>query len=223
MNRVLIATALAGGLTAGCDTPNFRTSQFQFGRAQTLASTGNLRFVMERDRVLPHTTAHVVCSEPAPDVSTDSGTDLKTTVKVPTASATADAELGLKTTETTHELTGRSKGVLALRDGLHAACQAYANGAIGKDAYSMILSQYGLLLVSLMRDDSYKENGQAREASRIPAASAFAAVLVSCINNHDPTRRDYPEAASGRFHLNQLLDRDRCREIVRRAGTGRLG
>ncbi|MDB5512893.1 MAG: hypothetical protein JWR08_2376 [Enterovirga sp.] len=219
----VVAAALAACVAAGCDTPNFRTAQFPFGRAQTLAATGNLRFVMERDRVLPHTTAHVVCSEPSPDFSTDTLTDFKTTVKVPTGSATADGELGLKTTETTHELAGRSKGVLALRDGLHAACQAYANGAIGKDAYSMILSQYGLLLVSLMRDDFYKDAAGARQVPATPAASAFAAVLVSCINNHDPTRRDYPEATSDRFHLNQLLDRARCREIVRRAGSGRLG
>jgi hypothetical protein len=32
---------------AGCDSPNFRTSQFQFGSAQTLAATGNLRFASQ--------------------------------------------------------------------------------------------------------------------------------------------------------------------------------
>ena len=30
-------------------------------------------------------------------------------------------------------------GVVALRDGLYAACQAYANGVLGQDAYSLIL------------------------------------------------------------------------------------
>ncbi len=46
-------------------------------------------------------------------------------------------------------LEGRNAGVLALRDGLYTACQAYVNGVIGHDAYALILSQYGNLLVAL--------------------------------------------------------------------------
>jgi len=46
-------------------------------------------------------------------------------------------------------MLGRTAGVVALRDGLYAACQAYANGVIGKDAYALIISQYGNLLVAL--------------------------------------------------------------------------
>jgi hypothetical protein len=46
-------------------------------------------------------------------------------------------------------MVGRTAGVVALRDGLYTACQAYANDVIGKDAYSLILSQYGNLLVAL--------------------------------------------------------------------------
>lgn len=221
--------AIAIGLVclglAACDTPNFRTSQFQFGESKTLAATGNLRFVSERHRQLPHGVTTVVCSEPSPDYATASGTDASGTVKsTSTTSPISEGSLTLKTTEQIIQLEGRSKGVLALRDGLYAACQAYANGIIGKDAYSMVLSQYGLLLVSLMRDDTFaKENAQARQASQTPAASAFAAVLVSCINNYDPTRRDYLEASSNRFHSNRLLGFRHCQEILRRAGSGRLG
>jgi hypothetical protein len=44
-------------------------------------------------------------------------------------------------------MLGRTAGVVAL--GLYSACQAYANQLIGKDAYALILSQYGNLLVAL--------------------------------------------------------------------------
>ena len=222
--RALAIGVVCLGL-AGCDTPNFRTAQFQFGDSATLAATGNLRFVSERERRLPHTTASVVCTEPSPDYAVASGTDTSGTVKsTSTTSPISEGTLSLKTTETVVQLEGRSKGVLALRDGLYAACQAYANGIIGKDAYSVVLSQYGLLLVALMRDDLYqKEGSQARAASQTPSSSAFAAVLVSCINSFDPTRRDYAETTSDRFHYNPLLTRRRCDEILRRAGTGRLG
>jgi hypothetical protein len=53
------------------------------------------------------------------------------------------------TTEAVTAQLGRTAGVVALRDGLYSACQAYANRIIGKDAYALILSQYGNLLVAL--------------------------------------------------------------------------
>ena len=52
-------------------------------------------------------------------------------------------------TETISAMAGRTAGVVALRDGLYKACEAYANGVIGKSAYALILSQYGNLLVAL--------------------------------------------------------------------------
>jgi hypothetical protein len=56
--------------------------------------------------------------------------------------------------ETISAMAGRTSGVIALRDGLYNACQAYANGVIGKDAYALILSQYGYLLVALAGNNS---------------------------------------------------------------------
>jgi hypothetical protein len=46
-------------------------------------------------------------------------------------------------------LAGRSTALLGLRDGLFRACEAYANGVIGADAYALVLSRYGQLMTTL--------------------------------------------------------------------------
>jgi hypothetical protein len=74
-------------------------------------------------------------------------------------------------------MLGRTAGVVALRDGLYSACQAYANHVIGKDAYSLILSQYGNLLVALTSGSAASEG--AKSPSPASAASAGGAASAS--------------------------------------------
>lgn len=214
---------------AACDTPNFKTSQFQFGDSRTLAATGNLRFISERKRKLPFNESTVICSEPSPDYAVGSGTDASGSVKATTTSPVSELTGAFKTTETVMPLGGREKGVLALRDGLYAACQAYANGTIGKDGYSMILSQYGLLLVALLQDQApVTITGDPKKPANVTvrgatSASAFAALLVSCINDSDPTRRDYAEDDEHRYTHNKLLSASLCGSVLRRAARGMQG
>ncbi|NNM71035.1 hypothetical protein [Enterovirga aerilata] len=218
--RAFAIGILCAGLAA-CDSPNFRTSQFRFGDTDTLAATGNLRFVTERPRSIAGGPPEIImCSEPTPDYATAFSQDVDLTLKSTAAQAPAEGTLGNAVTEKIENLGGRSKGVLALRDGLYAACQAYTNGQIGKDAYSMILSQYGTLLVALMNETAPTAtvqggNGAANaEAIRVQrAASAFSAVLVACINGNDPTRQTAEDLPP-----NPLLTREFCRNVVARAG-----
>lgn len=219
MRIIGVALALAG-LTA-CDTPNFRTSQFQFGDATTLAATGNLRFITERTRELPGGRSRVICTEPNPDYATSSDTDAEATIKsTSTTSPISEGSVAVKTTEKVTALGGRSKGVLALRDGLYAACQAYVNGLIGKDAYSIILSQYGLLLVALMQEDTYPDRPAtaSKGSGQVKGASAFAALFVSCINAADPTRLGNVDPRN--VPTNALLTPRLCASVLQRAARG---
>ena len=126
-----------------------------------------------------------------------------------------------------------------MRDGLYAACQAYANGIIGKDAYSIILSQYGMLLVALLEDSPAVSVAAAAAAAdpkaaaakvaapvitfaKAQSASAFAALLVACINGFDPTRRDYARSEAP-YDENPVLSRNLCRSVMTRAGSGHAG
>jgi hypothetical protein len=106
--------------------------------------------------------------------------------------------------ETLVEGAGRAEAVLALRDGLYTACQAYANGVLGQDAYAIILSQYGSLLVALVGKDA-----AAGKAPPAAGQSAMAALVVACISTHDASRTVY-----GR---NDMLNPIFCAQVLRRA------
>ena len=90
---------------AGCDSPNFRTSQLQFGTSEILAATGNLRFVSERTRPFADGTAQIVtCSEPSPDYATAFSQDVDVSVKSTSTQAPFDATLGNNVTEKIEKL-----------------------------------------------------------------------------------------------------------------------
>jgi hypothetical protein len=120
------------------------------------------------------------------------------------------------TTETATQLAGRTAGVLALRDGLYAACQSYVNGVLGHDAYAMILSQYGNLLVALAGTGT-----GGNPTPYTPQEAAITAMLVACISEHDPTRvRPYGRRSSGT--INQLLNLRNCNALLADLRSGRL-
>jgi hypothetical protein len=76
-------------------------------------------------------------------------------------------------------MLGRTAGVVALRDGLYKACEAYANGVIGKDAYALVLSQYGNLLVALAGGTSGGSNAGGAPSAPATAVPAGIAVAVT--------------------------------------------
>ena len=223
MRRLLCLAGIAA-LVAGCDTPNTRFTSVSFGDAKGLAAGGNLRLITQRPRTIggergePSYMQAVMCSEPSPDylVTFDRSANAKVQGNfIANAAATLDGTVTANEDPGTNG-AGRTAGVLALRDGLYAACQAYANGTIGQDAYSAILSQYGLLVATVAVADPAAAAARGAQPATRPAASAFAAVLVACMSAHDPSR---PTPGYG----NPVLDRATCREIIRNAGRGRHG
>jgi hypothetical protein len=148
--RAVLAMLLCGMIT-GCANPNTKPTELKFGSSDTIITSGAIRMVSERPRPLPGDgTLPTVCTEPSPDVAIAFARSAAVSGSFsepqgPTASASGS----FSTSETITPLAGRTAGVLALRDGLFAACQSYVNGVIGHDAYALILSQYGNLLVAL--------------------------------------------------------------------------
>lgn len=126
--------------------------------------------------VRPVKEASVLCSEPSPDWATAVGAAQAFSLSGGAASGPSGSLAGsAATTELITAMLGRTAGVVALRDGLYSACQAYANGIIGKDAYSLVLSQYGNLLVAL----GSSSGGGASASSGTPSTPAGVAVAVS--------------------------------------------
>lgn len=179
---VLAASGVA--LLGACADPNQSPIEFQLGQTKSLVMGGNVRMVTERERYVPGIGAlPALCTEPSPDVAIAFGRSIALTAKVTQAEAAAgEGGLNAESTQVATALAGRTAGVLALRDGLYAACQAYANGVIGQNAYAVILSQYGNLLVALAG------TGQQAGPSFTPNDARIATLLVSCISEYDPTR-----------------------------------
>jgi hypothetical protein len=166
-----------------------------------LAPAGNYSMVTVRRRPDLATTtnanAHdILCAAPSPDWATAlaiaqqiSGSG--SAPGGPSASLSASNSL----TETITALAGRTAGVVALRDGLYNACQAYANGVIGKDGYALVLSQYGNLLVALAGSSS--GGGGGGTSSSPPASSTPSGVAVAVSTGAAPSSSGSPAASPG--------------------------
>jgi hypothetical protein len=152
----VLATAL-GGCAIFAD-PNAWPQKFKYGDSANLASGANVRYVNDRLRDMPGREGPLatMCTEPAPDVAVAFGTSLGASASI---SGQGSGGFGAGTSEAAMQLAGRTAGVLALRDGLYATCQAYANGALGQSAYALGLSQYGNLLVALTAHDPGASGG----------------------------------------------------------------
>lgn len=192
-------------ILAGC-SPNMNVAQVGFGDSKGIVSGGNLRLVTERKK-LPN--PNIVCTEPSPDYAVAFDRTRKVIVTPPAEASGSKVDIDASPAEDITTGTGREAGVLALRDGLYTACQSYANGVIGQDAYAIILSQYGNLLVALVgKDDA------AAKVQPSGAQSAFSALLVACISQHDKSRSYQGE--------NILLTPSFCSQVLKKALNANL-
>ena len=213
---------LAAAILSGCADPNTRPTHVQFADNQdTLVMGPNLRLVNQRGREIEgRGSLPTVCTEPSPDVAIALNRSLSGsgTVTPPAGGTTVTGTGTVTTTQTATEIgaAGHTAGVIALRDGLYAACQSYVNGVLGHDAYAVILSQYGNLLVSLTGTGS-----QATRSAYTPAQSAIAALFVACISEYDPTRI-YPVGYKGKPQLNPMLSPQRCSALLNNIANGRF-
>jgi hypothetical protein len=154
----LTLAALAGG----CVGP--RSQAVRLGETKAVATRGDLRVITERAD--PHPLAgmgrhDVVCAEPSPDVALALSTTLSLEASGKTAAVDATGKASGSVSEAVLALAGRTTAVVALRDSLFRACEAYANGVIGRDGYGLILSQYGDLLVTLMLGEDAAQSARA--------------------------------------------------------------
>jgi len=162
------------------------------GSTAILLPAGDDHLVTARAAPGTVTPIPVFCSEPSPDFARAVGHAYGATASV-TEGATGSAGLSASDSEVVTALLGRSAGVVALRDGLYSACQAYANGIIGRDAYGLIISQYGTLIAQVA--------GAGATDPAVLQQQAVQALLVACITDADPSVP--PGAGAGR--ANPLL------------------
>jgi hypothetical protein len=107
-------------------------------------TAADVRVITQRAR-----TGQIVCTEPSPDVAKALSAAAQLSGSGGNGTATGSLAAGGASAEAVLALAGRSTALLGLRDGLYRACEAYANGVIGADAYALVLSRYGQLMTTL--------------------------------------------------------------------------
>lgn len=153
----LILLPIFAGAIAGCEHEEQPVASYQQIDKDNgaLATNAASRLVMDRLPPANGAPTRLICSEPSPDIAIALSTALALTGSGKTPSGvTASVGYSESTAEAITALAGRTEAVVALRDGLFKACEAYANGLIQKGAYALILSQYGDLLVTLMLSEA---------------------------------------------------------------------
>ena len=163
-----------------------------------------------------------MCTEPSPDVAVAFGTSIAAQASIAAQGGGQNSgSFNASTSEVATALAGRTASVLALRDGLYATCQAYANGALGQSAYALGLSQYGNLLVALTSvnvDSTGKVTPGANAVINTPDQSAAAALLVACISEYDPTRLGALDPATRQIKTSRVLDQAFCQKYLETFG-----
>jgi hypothetical protein len=144
---------------------------------------GDYALTTLRERPTEGNIPRVLCQAPSPDWATAIAMQQQLSASGNFFHGSSGQFSGSNSyTETIASLAGRTAGVVALRDGLYSACQAYANGVIGKDAYALILSQYGYLLVALAGNNSSSTSnsaGGSEKTSSSPTSSMTPGVAVA--------------------------------------------
>lgn len=154
--------------SGGCASPRYRTVALTPG-VSTMLTEADTRMISLRPNPKGEGKPKILCAEPSPDVAKALSLAMQAEAKVATPGDTSvGAGAGYASSEALMTLAGRTTTVVALRDGLYRACEAYANGIIGRSAYAMILSQYGDLLVTLML-------GEAAAGATVPNGTTIQA------------------------------------------------
>jgi hypothetical protein len=124
------------------------------GSTAALLTTADLRLITDRPAV-NRPDQRVVCAEPPPDVAKALSTSADAALKVTTQTSLGGQASGsYASAEQLAALAGRVPALLALRDGLFHACEAYGNGIIGDASYALLLSRYGEILVTVVLADA---------------------------------------------------------------------
>lgn len=177
--KSLLSVALLGSL-CGCgqywETHTAASTALGPG-TQVLVATADQRLVSSRPdpQGRPNGIAtadgkqlvrQIVCTEPSPDVAKalDTALQLSASASAPNGPQ-GQGSLSYSTAETISMLAGRTASVVAMRDVLFRACEAYANGILGRNGYALIMSQYGEVLKAIMLGEAAATAGQTAQNS----------------------------------------------------------
>ena len=180
---------------AGCSLHAVNDNAREVSNDRSLITAADQRVVLkipvQRDPGTERLQPDVItCAEPSPDiarlVSETNSSSAQIGAALPIGvSASAAYGFAKGHAEGAQQLTDRLATIQILRDGLYRACEAYANGAIDRNTYALVLAHserlmFGLLMAELVAGRQPQplnsSSAQAQiEQVELPAAQAEAA------------------------------------------------
>lgn len=155
---IVLLVAVAAIALAGSGCGEVRQQSLRGG--EMVMTTANYRAINQTPagdspvvgRVKP---AYITCAEPSPDVAKAVSTALDIgasgSVTLPSGVSPEIAlAISRARAEALVQLTERLATTQLLRDGLHSACEAYANGAISDTTYAVMLSRFDKTMVTML-------------------------------------------------------------------------
>lgn len=217
--RAAAATGLVLAL-AGCTSSAnwmsiFRTADLESG--VTLITDAKQRVVINvpaRGANGFNIPTRIVCAEPSPDVAQALSDSISAAIKVEVAGkGGGSAAFGRSTAEAVAQLGERLGTIQLLRDGLYRACEAYANGAITRTTYSMIISRYDNAMVTLLLGElaagAFGRSGAVISAAASGAAQAGGgAASETAIKDFQEKQKALDEAEETVSKEKKKLDED---------------
>ncbi len=162
INRIPRALVTLGMALAvfGCSNGSTVLQTQKLGKDESLVTSADVRTITRTDiskssefgRVMP---SSVVCAEPSPDVAKAVSESFQLDSKVAAEVAgkgggSLALAMARERAEAIAQMTERLATIQLLRDGMYRACEAYANGALSKTEYAVILSRYDDTMVTLL-------------------------------------------------------------------------
>lgn len=161
----MLATSLAA-----CTAPQPYVSSADLGQGQSIVTDAKARVIASFPAEnVKNTSARssdrkerIVCAEPSPDVAQSISEAIRASLeldlsKLATADKSNNKTLGLdfsrSATESVAQLGERLAVIQLLRDKMYRVCEAYANGAIGEAAYTLILARHDKTMMSLLSNE----------------------------------------------------------------------
>jgi len=246
MNKLMLVSVFGLILAACCDTNGPQLKTGMLGDTPVIATTADYRLIMARPKAsainapgapaasggkaAPSADAdpnYNVCAEPSPDVAKAISNAFSDDAKLSAAglqalggtgaSAAVENTVAKSRSQSLMELGERLATTQMLRDGLFNLCAAYANGAITREEYALVLSRYGDTMVTLLAIEALgslqpkaTDTGSSKEAA--PAAPAS---LTSDATPASTPKAETPKAKNTHYVLSQGADSARVGAAAR--------
>ena len=224
--RHVAISAIMGLALLSCATPIYKNGSTTISTNQG----GLLKSLKAEERVVITSTdlnRPVICAEPSPDAISAFAAQLALDADV-----ADDIKPGIAAslTESTAFVGLRTQSIQLLRDAMYRLCEGYINGALGEDAYEVLMRRYQKFMVALLAIEqltgTQRSPAVAITTEAIAGTSTISAIqdqLNSTIENIAKLEQDPTGDANDKEIERQITELRKDEEALQQGLTNARG